>query len=127
MKSALYIAAFLGFAIGLAHSFLGERYILIRLFRRPDLPKLFGGVEFTTRTLRFAWHITSIAWWGFAWLLLLLAHPPISAKSVGLVAGMTFLATGAVILAGSRGKHLAWLVFAAMGVLTLYATRASLG
>ena len=122
MESALYVAAFLGFAIGVAHSYLGERYILIRLFRRPDLPKLFGGTEFTTRTLRFAWHITSIAWWGFAWLLLLLAHPPITQKDVGLVSGMTFLATGASILIGSRGRHLAWLVFIVMGVLTFYAT-----
>lgn len=123
MKSALYAAAFLGFAIGAAHSYLGERYILIRLFRRPDLPKLFGGVEFTTRTLRFAWHITSIAWWGFACLLLLLAHPPITSHDVGLALATTFFATAASILIGSRGKHLAWPVFAVMGALTFYATR----
>lgn len=41
----LYIAAFLAFAIGLAHSILGERYILIRLLRRDNLPKLLWGVE----------------------------------------------------------------------------------
>ena len=41
--TALYLAAFLFFALGLGHSILGERYILIRLFRRQDLPKLFGG------------------------------------------------------------------------------------
>jgi len=36
--------------VGVAHSVLGERYILIRLFKREGLPKLFGGTEFTTRT-----------------------------------------------------------------------------
>lgn len=122
LNSALYIAAFLGFAIGIAHSYLGERYILIRLFRRPDLPKLFGGIEFTRRTLRFGWHITSIAWWGLAWVLILLAHPPITVKDVGLPLATTFFATGACILIGSRAKHLAWIVFAVMGALTWYAT-----
>ena len=65
----LALAAILILAIALAHSYLGERYILIRLFRQP-LPKLFGSDDFTKRTLRFAWHVTSIAWLGFAALLL---------------------------------------------------------
>jgi hypothetical protein len=55
----LYAAAALIALLGLAHSVLGEQYILIRLFRR-DLPKLFGGPEFTWRTLRFAWHLTTV-------------------------------------------------------------------
>jgi hypothetical protein len=121
MTTLLYLAAFLAIAIGIAHSYLGERYILVRLLRRPDLPKLFGGTEFTTRTLRFAWHITSIAWWGFAALLILLAHQPLSSRGVGLVVGVTFLATSAVALVGSRGRHLSWLVFLAIGMIAIYA------
>jgi hypothetical protein len=39
----------LSFAVGLAHSCLGERAILIRLFRRPNLPRLFGSDVFTRR------------------------------------------------------------------------------
>lgn len=70
----LYFAAFLAFAVGAAHSWLGERYILMRLFRRDNLPHLFGGPEFTVRTLRFAWHLTSVAWWGFGAILVLLAR-----------------------------------------------------
>lgn len=54
MHTWLYLAAFLAAALGLAHSLLGERYILIRLFRRENLPKLFGSTAFTQRTLRFA-------------------------------------------------------------------------
>ncbi len=123
MTRVLYLAAFLAVAIGVAHSYLGERYILIRLFRRTDLPKLFGGTEFTTRTLRFAWHITSIAWWGFAALLVLLAHPSLSRDAIGLIIGVTFLVTSAVVLIGSRGHHFAWPVFMIIGVIVIYATR----
>ncbi len=64
------MAALLYFALGLAHSALGEKYILTRLFRRADLPNLFGSPEFTVRTLRFAWHVTTVAWFGFGVLLL---------------------------------------------------------
>ena len=79
------LAAGLAVALGIAHSFLGEKYILIRLFRRSDLPQLFGGTEFTIRTLRFAWHLTSVAWWGAAALLFLLARGPLSSSAVAQI------------------------------------------
>lgn len=123
MFTSLYIAAFLIVAIGLAHSYLGERYILIRLFRRQDLPKLFGSSEFTVRTLRFAWHITSLAWFGLAGVLILAAHPPVTSPRLGMVVGGTFLAHSAVAFGGSRGKHYSWVVFLAIGVIAIYATR----
>jgi len=62
MNALLFLAAALALLLAAAHSYLGERYILIRLLRRTDLPRLFGGVEFTKQTLRFAWHLTSVAW-----------------------------------------------------------------
>ncbi|SFD42135.1 hypothetical protein [Pseudoalteromonas denitrificans] len=65
----LVIAAILLFIMALVHSYLGERYILIRLFRRDNLPHLAGSDFFTKGTLRFAWHITSFAWIGLAVLL----------------------------------------------------------
>lgn len=123
MEFALYFAAFLAVAIGVAHSWLGERYILMRLFRRDDLPKLFGGSEFTTRTLRFAWHITSIAWLGFAAILVLLAEQQPTAEAIGIIIGVTFLIHSLVTLVASKGRHLAWPVFLAIGVLAIYATR----
>ena len=121
MTIALYIAAILLVLVGVAHSYLGERYILIRLFRREDLPKTFGSTEFTTRTLRFAWHITSIAWWGFAAILIHLAHGTISHQVVARVIGITFLATGCATLVGSRAKHLAWPVFIIIGIISMCA------
>jgi hypothetical protein len=121
MTTALYVAAALMAGVGVAHSYLGERYILVRLFRRGELPKLFGGTEFTQRTLRFAWHVTSIAWWGFAAVFVLMAHPPVSQRALGLAIAAPLLATAAVILIASRGRHLAWPIFLVAGSIALQA------
>lgn len=121
MSLALSLAAFLLVAIGLAHSYLGERYLLVRLLRRVDLPRLLGSVEFTAQVLRFAWHITTLAWWGFAAILLHLARGPLSARVVAALIGLTFVATGLVALVGSRGRHLSWPIFLLIGALALWA------
>lgn len=121
METMLYSAAILLVGIGVAHSYLGERYILIRLFRRSDLPKLFGGTEFTVRTLRFAWHITSVAWLGFAALFVVLANPPVTERGLSGVLAGVLLATAMTIFVGSRGKHLAWIVFVVTGGIASYA------
>lgn len=117
-----YIAAVLLFVIGFAHSYLGERYILIRLFRRGELPKLFGGTEFTKNTLRFAWHLTTVAWWGFAVILLHLAQSAPSMALVGNIVGVTFLVHFGMAIVGSKGKHLSWVFFLLIGLSTLYAS-----
>lgn len=119
MNTLLHIAAFFAFAVGIAHSWLGERYILGRLFRRNDLPKLFGGTEFTTRTLRFAWHVTTLAWWGFAAILVLLAQQSFSFERLSLVVAVTFLLTAVLTAVVSRGQHLAWPVFLFIGSVAL--------
>jgi hypothetical protein len=106
-------AAILTLAVSLAHSLLGEQNILIRLFRRQNLPHLFGSDVFTKRTLRFAWHITSVSWCGLAVSLLALALLPLdtSALILSKIIAVTFLASSIVVLIGSRGRHLAWVVF----------------
>jgi hypothetical protein len=118
----LLAAAFLTVVLAAAHSYLGERYILTRLFRR-ELPKLFGGTEFTRRTLRFAWHLTSVAWLGLAAVLVKLnSHEPSGAELGTLLTG-TFAASGLVAFIGSRGRHLSWVVFGAIAVLAWLGTR----
>lgn len=107
----LYLAALLLGGIGIAHSYLGERYILQRLFRQENLPRLLGSPEFTQNTLRFAWHLTTVAWWGFAVLLVLVAHPPIDEKTVGQVIAGVFAIHFLVAAVASRGRHLSWVVF----------------
>lgn len=113
MNFYLVVAAFLTFAIGLAHSWLGERYILTRLFRRQNIPHLFGSDVFTKRTLRFAWHLTTVVGFGAAALLLILASYPqdASARMLSGVIAATFLVNAVVALVGSRGRHLSWVVF----------------
>ncbi len=120
MSILLYTAAILTFIIGFTHSVLGERYILTRLFKRDNLPKLFGSTTFTTQTLRFAWHITTIAWWGFAVILILLAENQFSFRNISMVIAFTFLISGIISLVASKGKHYSWLVFLLIGGLSLY-------
>jgi len=116
----LLLAAILILAIALAHSYLGERYILIRLFRRP-LPELFGSDDFTKRTIRFAWHITSIAWLGFAYLLLQAHSGQLSRTQMLFAISITFGITALISVAGGRGRHWSWPVFAAIAVLCYFA------
>ena len=113
------VAAFLIIFIGLVHSFLGERYILIRLFRRP-LPPLLGDDSFTKQTLRFVWHLMSIAWFGFAGMLLLSHFDALSRSNMLYTISATFGITAVVALIASRGRHLSWIVFGAISMLCCF-------
>jgi hypothetical protein len=113
----LYIAAALIALLGLAHSVLGERYILTRLFRR-DLPKLFGGVEFTRRTLRFAWHFTTVLALGMSALLIQIAGAA-STQALAHMIGWTLVISGSLPLVHTRGKHLSWVVLFVAGALCM--------
>jgi hypothetical protein len=116
LSAPLLGAAILAGLTGVAHSYLGERYILIRLFRRQDLPHLFGSDVFTRRTLRLAWHVTSIAWWGSAALFWALGT---GSARLGLqVLSVMFLVTAIVTGVGSRGRHLAWPVFLLIAIFS---------
>lgn len=117
----LLIASLLIFITGCAHSYLGERYIIMRLLKRDGLPKLFGGTEFTAGTLRFAWHITTVAWWAFALLLALASQNALSSTLVLQVIAGASAISAALPLFFTRGKHLSWLVFLLVAALVLLA------
>jgi len=118
METALVAAAAILALTAVAHSFLGERYILIRLMRRENLPRLFGSDWFTKRTLRGAWHLTSIAWLGLAGILMVLALDPAAPRVILLnLVAVTFACHAALTGLVSRGKHLAWLAFGAVALL----------
>lgn len=122
MSIPLIVAAVLAAGIGVAHTVLGERYLIRRLLRREDLPHLFGGQAFTRHTIRFAWHLTSLAWIGFAAVLVILADPGDDRLgSIRLTVAITFLASAVLSAAGSRLRHLSWMVFLAIAVLALLA------
>jgi hypothetical protein len=124
MVIALYIAAALALISALTHSYLGDRYLTKRLFKIGDLPPLLGSSQFAAITLRVAWHLTSIAWLGFAALLVLLALGRTTPQAEGLVVGITFAVHGVVVLVASRGKHFSWIFFLAIAALTVYAAQA---
>jgi hypothetical protein len=106
----LIAAAALTVLLALAHSYLGERYILIRLFRRDNLPKLAGSAEFTKQTLRMAWHIMTVLALGFAALLM--------KTDLRVTIAVTMALCGVLGLVFTRGKHLSWIVFFAIAALT---------
>jgi hypothetical protein len=118
------LASALTFGLGIAHSFLGERYILIRLSGHPDVSKIFRRPEVATRTLRFAWHLTTVAWWGASALFFLMAQSPLSTSTVAIVLAVVFLLSGAITLFASRGRHLAWPLFFVIGLIALYGSGA---
>jgi len=125
-NSMLFVGAGLAFLIGLIHSGLGERYILARLLRRDDLPRLFGDDWFTKRTLRFAWHLTTIAWWGLGFVLLVYATSDVeTARPLVLkTIAVTFIISAVISAGFTRGRHLSWIVFLAIALLSwLAATR----
>jgi hypothetical protein len=108
----LLVGSFLLIFIGFIHSYLGEKFILIRLFKRDNLPKLLGSDWFTKRVIRFAWHLTTIAWWGFAAILYFLSNPSNNIRAEILITiASVFAISGVVSLLFSRGKHLSWLFF----------------
>ncbi|MQA36585.1 hypothetical protein [Rugamonas aquatica] len=119
MTPLLYFAASLAVALGLAHSILGERYILIRLFRRDNLPQLLGGTAFTIGTLRFVWHETTVALWGFAALLVQLAQGRLTATTAAQTLGWTLIAAGVLPLVFTRGRHISWLALFIIGGIAL--------
>jgi hypothetical protein len=116
----LITAAVLIWLTGLAHSILGERYILMRLFRRPDsLPKVLGSTAFTAGTLRFVWHLLTVVWWAVACVVYVLGGGAISRDGLLLVLGTASLVSAAFPLYFTRGKHLSWVVFLVAGALLL--------
>jgi hypothetical protein len=118
VKPSLLIAAVLILLLGLVHSLLGERYILVRLFRRDNLPRLFGSDAFTKNTLRFAWHLTTVVWFGIGVLLVQLSTGrPLGTAELGVTLAITAAASGLVALVGSRARHPAWIVFLVVAAL----------
>lgn len=87
----LYIGSILLVLIGFVDSILGEKYILIKLFRRDKLPQLLGSDWFTKRVLRLAWHLTTIVWWGLAGVLYLHAGSGATTETeVLFITGLVF-------------------------------------
>lgn len=117
----LAAAAALTVFIGIVHSWLGEVKIVTPLVAGPVRAPLMEKSAFARGVVRFAWHITTIAWWGFAAILAGFATGPLGGhdKLVLVAIAATFVISGLLTLISSRGRHLAWPVFLAIGVLSI--------
>ena len=117
----LFFAASTLILTAVLHSLLGERFILQRLFRQDVLPTVFGDPRFVPQTLRFVWHLFTVALLGFAALLIAFAAEAPSSVASRIVSGTAgFSAVLTAVL--SRGRHLSWVAFAAVAAATWLAS-----
>lgn len=108
----LIVAALGAVGIGLVHSILGEQGIVKPVLKRMDWAGVPPDADFLNRTVRFAWHITTLAWIGLAVILLApLVGMEDDPAFAPLTIAVTFLVTGLVTIVASKGRHLAWIVF----------------
>lgn len=123
MNPLLVTAAALTVFVGLVHTVLGEKLIIGPLLKKP-LPTIRGSEFIVRRTIRFAWHATTIAWWGVAAIFWVYASAPLSSQGaiVLRILSATFFLSFLITLIASHGKHFAWTVFLAIAVLSFWVT-----
>jgi hypothetical protein len=104
--------------IGITHSYLGETKILRPMYAQYQLPVLRGSDRATKNVMRFAWHLTSVAWAGIGAISFAFASPARNPIVCALrIIAVTFAIHAVVTAASSRGRHYAWTVFTAIAVL----------
>ena len=129
MNMYLLIASCLTLILALAHSVLGELKIFKHLKDEglpvvQGIPMMWKTDGFAKRTIRFVWHVTSIFGIGFASVLAYFSHlPSLSVTDIAVVK----IIAGAMLLSGlvtvllSKGSHLGWVLFFAVGVFCMLA------
>lgn len=125
MNLYFFSGALLIALLGMAHSVLGEWLLLGPLFTRGDVPKLIGSRRFAKRTLRFAWHLTTVLMWGTAAVLIAAADPASDQplRWVARILAVVYLVCAVIAGIGSRGRHFSWLVFLVSAVLVWLGSR----
>ncbi len=113
----LLTAALLLIVTSAVHSIVGERRLLGPvLARREGILKS----SLARFVLRFAWHITSVAWAVIALILLaLVLDPPAVRWWAAAATGATFTAIGAFTAISSRGRHIGWPFLTGIGLAAL--------
>lgn len=120
-RELLWSAAILLVFIGAAHSYLGERFILNRLLALSNLPLLRRDRGYTERMIRYAWHLTSVYFWGCAAILAMLAlRGTVDVRTLGIVLAAIFLISGAITFAVGP-RHPAWPLYLLAAAATWFA------
>lgn len=122
MNPYLTTAASLMIIIGLIHSILGE-HLIVKPILALKLPNIKGGNFITRRTIRFAWHLTTLAVFGLAGVVLIYAETGVDMNGalVLKVIAAVFIVASVISLVAVRGKHFSWWVFLLIGGLILIA------
>lgn len=118
----LLIAAALTVLIGLYHSIAGEQRLIRPLLTMDTLPRLRGSTDFTRALIRTAWHITTLAWFGLAGILVVMDGQTGAGRTgvLGIIAAV-FAVSGIAALVLGRGRHPAWLAFLPIAGLSGFA------
>lgn len=126
MNIPLIIAAVITIIIGAIHSILGERLIVIPLLKR-DLPKILGSEFITRRTIRLAWHLTTLAIWALGAIMLVYSAHSLypGGRAVLTIIAVTFLISSLASLILVRGKHFSWWVFLMIALAIWYGLKNS--
>jgi hypothetical protein len=113
----LYTAAALLIVTGVVHSALGERRLIVPLLSRREGVLASNLARFI---LRFAWHLTSVAWAVLALILIQLVHDVAAVRSWAAAStGAVFTGAGLFDLIYSRGRHVGWPLLMGIGVVAL--------
>jgi len=115
MNILLLTAALLCFFVGIAHSVLGEKYVLGKI-AGANL-RLRGDTVFMQRIVSLAWHVTSLLLIGFGVVLLNMAFGLHALFTDKAIVGWTFLVAAVMSLIWVRGRHPSWLIFGAIALL----------
>jgi hypothetical protein len=120
MQPLLVTAAFVAFATGGVHSFLGERLIFQRLRSGSLVPSLaaFPLQSRHVQILWATWHLASVLAWAMAGLLLRMSQGSLTARSVLWAAAFAFLTGSLLVFIGTRGRHPGWVALGAVGILS---------
>jgi hypothetical protein len=120
----LLVAALTTVFIAAAHSYLGEKRIFPRLLDRGEPPTLGGSATLMRSIVRWAWHLTSLAWVALAAILIaLLGDPSQLRQNLGAIVA-AYLGIGAIVtFATTRGRHVAWPFFLVATIAVWFGTR----
>jgi hypothetical protein len=106
------------------HSYIGETRLLQPLLAMPDLPVFQGNMDYTRAVLRWAWHLTSLAWLGVAAIFIAVTQIPFMARAlIGDVLACCLGLSAIIVVVVTRGRHVAWLFFLVSTICALVGTR----
>ena len=112
-------AAVLAVMLGAGHSLLGERALIGPILTLDTLPVILGSRRHTRAVLRFAWHLTSLLWWGIAAVLVVMQMAPATLNRPFLwMIVVVFGFSGVLAVWSTAGRHKSWVYFFAIAALT---------